>query len=70
MDPFELETFAHQLVEIGIRPLLVDAKIAEQNGTPTLSELDETAQCTVRETVKILNDPKFHIVPPNTLPWP
>jgi hypothetical protein len=70
MDPFELETLAHQLVEIGVHLMAVALKIAEQGGTPTVSELDQTAQRTVREALRILNDPNFQFVPENTLPWP
>jgi hypothetical protein len=70
MDPFELETLAHQLVEIGVRLMAVALKIAEQVGTPTVCELDQTAQRTVREAMRILNDPNFQFVPENTLPWP
>jgi hypothetical protein len=69
MDPFELETLAHQLVEIGVRLMAVALKIAEQVGTPPVSELDQTAQRTVREAMRILNDPNFQFVPENTLPW-
>jgi hypothetical protein len=69
MDPFELETLAHQLVDIGVRLMAVALKIAEQVETPTVSELDQTAQRTVREAMPILNDSNFQFVPENTLPW-
>lgn len=70
MEPFQIEVLAHQLVEIGGRLMFVALKIAEQNGTPTVSELDQTAQRTVREAERTLNDPKFQLVPEKTLPWP
>jgi hypothetical protein len=71
MEPFQIESLAHQLVEIGTRLQASALAMAQAMGHPSEDELGETCGRVARETIQLLDHFRTEFAPrKRALPWP